>query len=67
LTADGKHPAWHRYWCESNGCVEVAQVGAEIYIRNSNEPDGPMVKFSRDEWDVFVAGIRAGDLPLGET
>jgi hypothetical protein len=64
LSADSKHPVWHHYDCDSSACIEVAKLGEEFLIRDSKDPDGHTLKFSRDEWESFIRGIRAGDLPL---
>jgi hypothetical protein len=47
--------------CDSNSCVEVAQLGEEIALRDSKRPDGPVLVISRGEWDAFVAGVGDGD------
>ena len=49
----------------SNGnCVEVAELpGGSVGVRNSREPAGPVLRFTRDEWDAFLR--RAGDPPDG--
>jgi hypothetical protein len=48
---------WHRpVACESNACVETAKTDEHVYIRSSNEPDA-VVRFTHDEWDVFVRGL----------
>jgi len=54
--------AWARSrFCESNMCVEVAQVAeSEIVVRDSKNPD-VVLRFSRAEWAAFIAGARAGD------
>ena len=46
--------------CESNGCVEVAQVGETFFVRQSDDP-ATSIMFTRLEWDVFLAGVRGGD------
>ena len=51
--------------CEANACVEVASVGGAVLVRDSKDPDGPVLRFARDEWLAFVEGIRLGDLPEG--
>jgi hypothetical protein len=49
----------------SNGaggmCVEAAQAGDDIAIRDSKSPAGPVLVFSRGEWDAFLAGARDGE------
>ena len=50
--------------CESSNCVEVALLGDEIALRNSQRPDGPIVTFSKDEWDAFLGGVMDGEFRL---
>jgi hypothetical protein len=40
----------------SNGnCVEVTELpGGSVGIRNSREPGGPVLRFTRSEWDAFL-------------
>ncbi|BCB87733.1 DUF397 domain-containing protein [Phytohabitans suffuscus] len=55
-------PVWRKSGrCESNTCVEVAMVGLDIAIRDSKQPDGPTLLFTRAEWDAFVGGVHDGD------
>ncbi len=45
----------------SNGgtCVEVAgNLPGVVAVRDSKDPDGPVLTFSRADWAAFVAGIR---------
>ncbi|MEV4512795.1 DUF397 domain-containing protein [Dactylosporangium sp. NPDC049525] len=46
--------------CDSVNCVEVAEAGSEVFIRNSRKP-GEVLRVSREDWDVFAAGVAAGD------
>ncbi len=40
-------------------CVEVADnLTGVIAVRDSKDPDGPVLRFSRADWSAFVAGIR---------
>jgi Domain of unknown function (DUF397) len=47
----------------SNGnCVEVAALpGDSVAVRNSRDPDGPVLKFTQGEWDAFLGGARLGE------
>ena len=55
-------PDWRRSTrCSSGACVEVANVGETFVFRDSKDPSGPVLTFTKDEWDAFVAGVRAGD------
>jgi hypothetical protein len=41
------------------GCVEVAKARGMIFIRDSKDPSGPVLTFSRKEWEAFLVGVRA--------
>ena len=46
----------------SNGqCVEVAGDGATVLVRDSKNPGGPRLRFTRAEWQAFLAGARGGE------
>jgi hypothetical protein len=47
----------------SNGnCVEVASLpGGCVGIRNSRDPQGPVLKFTPEEWHAFLGGARLGE------
>jgi hypothetical protein len=49
----------------SNGsatCVETASVEeGEILVRNSNDPEGPILAFTKAEWVAFIIGAKAGE------
>ena len=48
-------------YCSDNACVEVAVDGDEVWVRDSKDPDGPVLQFTADEWTAFVDGARAGE------
>ncbi len=46
----------------SGNCVELAQLPeGGVALRNSRDPEGPALLFTRDEIMAFVHGVRAGD------
>jgi Domain of unknown function (DUF397) len=56
------------YWIKSslsyaNGnCVEVASLpGGAVGIRNSRDCAGPVLRFTPQEWRVFLGGVRNGE------
>lgn len=58
----GSMPVWRRsQQCDSGSCVEAAVIGADIAVRDSKDPRGAVLRFTKDEWDAFVSGVRAGD------
>lgn len=46
---------------DNGGCVEVADLGQFIAVRDSKNPDGPALIFGYDQWSTFVAGVGAGE------
>lgn len=48
----------------SGNCVEVAFVDGAIAVRESDKPDGPVLLFTQQEWDAFVAGAKDGEFDL---
>ena len=58
-------PRWKKSsWSAANGhCVEVAQLGVQVGVRNSrdNAPGRPVLIFTSEEWETFLLGVRAND------
>jgi hypothetical protein len=50
--------------CAGNGCVEVALSSGEIAVRDSKRPDGPILTYTRSEWDQFIGSVKAGEFDL---
>lgn len=48
----------------ANGnCVEVAGFSTElIRVRDSKDPKGPQLQFTRAEWSVLLGEIRNGEI-----
>ena len=46
-------------------CVEVASNLPDVVaVRDSKDPDGPRLVFSRGDWRAFLAGLQAGQFSL---
>lgn len=46
----------------SGNCVELAELpDGSIAVRNSREPDGPALVYTRAEIAAFVGGAKDGD------
>jgi len=39
-------------------CVEVRFVENAVQVRDSKNPDGPILTFTNREWAAFLAGVR---------
>lgn len=50
---------WHKATRSgSNGqCVEARYLDGTVEVRNSNHPDDGSVRFTRGEWNTFVAAV----------
>jgi len=60
---DLTHAQWRKssYSSANGACVEVAQNLPEIVaIRDSKNPDDPMLLISPADWEIFLSGLRAG-------
>ena len=46
----------------NSNCVEVASLpDGEIGVRDSKDREGPVLVFTRGEWDAFLGGVRNGE------
>lgn len=60
-------PSYRAVWRKStfsgqNGdCVEVAEAGDLILVRNSNRPEAGAIEFTRSEIAAWVSGCKAGE------
>ena len=46
----------------NNNCVEMARLpGGEVAVRNSRDPDGPALIYTRAEVEALIRGARNGD------
>ncbi len=49
---------------DTGACVEVAILDNGYAVRNSTDPDGPVLYFTPAEWDAFVGGAKDGEFDL---
>ncbi|GAA4926301.1 DUF397 domain-containing protein [Actinoplanes utahensis] len=63
--ADLTGAVWHkstRSGGNGGDCVEVAgNLPGIVALRDSKDPGGGTLVFSRAEWAAFLAGVRGGD------
>lgn len=47
------------------GVVQTAEIGGgAVAMRNSAEPNGTVLRFTKGEWDAFVLGVKDGEFDL---
>jgi Domain of unknown function (DUF397) len=46
----------------NSNCVEVAALpGGGVGVRDSKDASGPFLRFTPDEWNAFLGGVRNGE------
>jgi uncharacterized protein DUF397 len=60
--SDDVSPRWLRS-SRSNpgGCVEVRFAENSVQVRDSKDPDGPVLTFTDREWTAFLDGVRSNE------
>lgn len=49
---------------QSGQCVEVRLADGAVEVRDSKDPDGPILRFTPGEWAAFTGGVRDGEFDL---
>ena len=49
-----------KYSMNGGNCVEVASTAGIVVIRDSKDPRGPLLQYSRDSWRSFLGEARLG-------
>ena len=57
-------PEWRKSTRSSgNGnCVEFADLGELIAVRDTKDRSGPVLQFTTAGWRTFIAGLKRGEL-----
>jgi Domain of unknown function (DUF397) len=50
-----------QYSVANGACVEVANAGGMLAMRDSKDPDGPVLVYTRSEWRAFLDGAKKGE------
>jgi uncharacterized protein DUF397 len=60
MVRDGTPPGWRKSTFSATGdCVEWLAVEDNVYVRDSKQPCGAVLVFTRAKWLVFIAGIKS--------
>jgi hypothetical protein len=44
------------------GCVEIASLLGAVAVRDSKDPDGPVLAFTAAEWKMLTRRVKSGRL-----
>jgi hypothetical protein len=59
MNGSWEHLSWRRVRrCGTSSCVEIAHDLEVIHMRDSKDPDGPVLTFSHEVWNGFLADLR---------
>ena len=58
---DLRHAQWRKssYSGNTGNCLEVAATQSVVGIRDSKDPDGAVLRVSREAWQEFSQDIRS--------
>lgn len=53
------------YSADTAACVEVGTCSRHgVLIRDSKNPDGPVLLFTKEVWATFIAGVKANEFNI---
>jgi hypothetical protein len=63
ITPSGAGLAWRKSSRSgASGCVEVAPLpDGGIAVRDSKDPNSPVLRYTAAEWTAFVQGVAGGE------
>jgi hypothetical protein len=47
---------------DNGACVEVADLGATVGVRDSKDPTGPVLVFTREEFATFIHCVASDEI-----
>jgi hypothetical protein len=50
------------YTSGQGNCVEVADMPDSHAVRDSKDPEGPILRFSEDSWRAFLGAVKSGHI-----
>jgi hypothetical protein len=57
----GSRLVWQRALrCGNGACVEVSRTRELVHVRDSKDRNGPVLTFTRGQWQSLLSDIRAG-------
>jgi hypothetical protein len=57
--------SWHiASACHGGSCVEVARLEDSVFLRDSEDPEGPVLVYSINEWRAFIDAVKLDEFYL---
>jgi hypothetical protein len=53
------------YSYANGNCVEVQREDTRVSVRDSKDPSGPVLTFTVERWQAFIAGCQVGEFDSG--
>lgn len=50
---------------QGGACIEIAGSHAHVWVRDSKNPRGPALSFTRGGWSAFLAGVQCAEFDHG--
>lgn len=61
----GVSGVWKKSSTSGGGdCVQVRRTHSGVQVRDSKNPDGPVLEFTDAEWIAFLKGVALGEFHL---
>ncbi|MGH3770523.1 MAG: DUF397 domain-containing protein [Pseudonocardiaceae bacterium] len=67
-STDVSGAAWRKSSRSNHGdagqtdCVELAELRDRVAMRDSKDPAGPVLAFTRTQWRAFLGSVRTSDV-----
>lgn len=57
---------WRKATVSGDGlvCVEAREISGTVEVRDSKDPDGPILRYASAEWKAFLDGVKKGEFDL---
>jgi hypothetical protein len=49
------------YSANNSACVEISERPETIALRDSKDPEGPIIEVARADWRAFVDAVKRGE------
>ncbi|MCW2882923.1 MAG: putative regulatory protein [Sphaerisporangium sp.] len=50
--------------CNTSNCVTVAVTDGMVALRDTKDPDSPVLLYTESEWQVFIDGAKNGEFDI---